>query len=391
MANKILTRAEVIEVIGGGQGSSDLNRCCTIAYAKQLGAASWAENDSNENRLIHSVTAPAKSTRQFLVIELSGNNTTPEAWRSSIYVAIVIQTSDTESKSYSWNYNAVDKAFIKHEITGCEYVHITVNGSTNDDWIPNSSTFKLAFVDENDTFITDFDTFTGRDYSGTLGTSTGVAFPLAGPFTGESRYAYLKHDSDNMTNGDYPGYWGSFHNASNGGFTDISTLHLSNGDKNIELHWNIYEYVWSIDPVADIPISVSGNAPDIQPTFSSSGDSNGVTINIMSELDNVSYPIGTALCVGGSTKEHSWNASSMYANGNARIDSLQILFTRPTTCYSLTAQLSIGRETVHINYGPDEKSESKTVWEFPFNEDYVIVPRGSSSLSVYVSKLTFIE
>lgn len=66
MPSKILTRAEVTEIIGTGQGTSP-NRCCTIAYAQQLGAASWAENDSNENRLIHSATAPSPSGHTIII------------------------------------------------------------------------------------------------------------------------------------------------------------------------------------------------------------------------------------------------------------------------------------------------------------------------------------
>lgn len=57
MANKLLTRQEVCDMIGVG-GGTESNRLCTIAYAIQMGAKSWQEEDSNQNRIIWDATGP---------------------------------------------------------------------------------------------------------------------------------------------------------------------------------------------------------------------------------------------------------------------------------------------------------------------------------------------
>lgn len=377
MASKILTRQEAYNIGGSGSLSEPL-RCCTRSIAESYGCQ--VDSSYTDNQLISN--AQAQEKKHYIIVELSPRQGTPSQFRSGGAIGVTIETASGVSTNYNWTWDTPESHYIKHEITNCDYVTITVAGSYNANFASDNDTFKFTFTDDSNNTNYVIGTFRGQSYEPSFATGTGANFPLWG--RSATHYAYIDTDSYGMSDED--GWWGA---ANANSLVNYSTVAIDGREIPITTNWNISEYHYEIDPTPSVNYSCSGSAPSLIPSSSASTDVNGYNINLISLRDNVSYPICNGTTVGGNTDTYQWTTGLM--NGKARIDGLQISFNRPTTCYSCTAQIILNGTSYYVNYVNYNTSNKQTLWDFSFDSDaYFVVPNvGSPNVNISVSRINF--
>lgn len=377
MPNKILTRQEVKNIIGGGGAEPEPNRLSTISYAEEMGATGWLPIDTNKNRLIYNVEAA--DTWQFI---FGGSGIT----KSNFIVELYGNDSETrliESLSFDITNTGKNKIDIPSDI---ETIKIVVPNFLLPDSDPPFTTYSQILFG----FRNGDDDTTGKQVDTT---GRWISYGSAVPIHTRSS-STIKIDGKTLVNHSYfpsPGekgtsYWPAnprtSSNWGNSSFAAFNSINIYGRDIPVSFYWRANSDPSTPEVYIPYTVTTQGSINISQRDDSTIARSTSCTVSLVGISE---FPLVSCTGTGTLNSNIQWRTGNLVKDDT--ITKIRFTFSNATYFTSLAIEMifnGVKYEITDYTAGRD----LKTIWEWEFDTP-IKVSSNNNEIRISFNKLLF--